>query len=84
MIFMDSSIVFYNHDHVRDKNSVAHYNIVFSLKSTTQLYKPFKKKTSLVKDPIMDLLTILWFNRGWSDGRINDVINNFINKYYFI
>ena len=82
MIFMDSSIVFYNNDHVRAKHSIVHYNIVFSLKSTTQLYKPFKKKkTSLVKEPIRDLLMILWFNRGWTDGRINDIINNFINKY---
>ena len=61
MIFMDSSIVFYNHDHVRAKHSVAHYNIVFSLKSTTQLYEPFKKKKkpSLVKEKIRDLLMIL-------------------------
>ena len=51
MIFMDSSIVFYNNDHVRAKHSVVHYNIVFSLKSTTQLYKPFKKKNQFGKRP---------------------------------
>ena len=34
---MDSSFVFYNHDHVRAQLSVVHYNIVFSVKLTTQL-----------------------------------------------